>query len=261
MARDVRLAAWAPSDGVADPIARLVIRAEAEALAVLVPQLRQDGYAQALAGLPSLADRLRAWLGDRLIRETVTGAGERARRLADEHWATEVGRAAGRSVALDTRPSREVLQGWIANNTARIQGLRNTTLERLRADLETAALSQTRPQELAAQWERDGLPTRNGRLRGRATLIARDQLGTLAGQIAEHQQRALGLTEYMWDDRPAVSREQRPVHRGRRGGRYRWTGAPPGGHPGHAINCECRAVAVVELARLAEIQGDPFALP
>lgn len=258
MAREAKLKAWAPATGVADPMARLVIRAEREALALLLPELRQDSLASALLSLGAVGDSLRRWLSDRLILDTVTATGERAQRMADDHWAAEVSRAVGRDVVLDRTPSRAVLQGWIANNTARIQGLRNETLERIRSDLETAVLSQVRPQELAAQWERDGLPTRNGRLRGRATLIARDQLGTLASQIAEAQARALGLTEYMWDDRPAVSREQRPIHRGRRGARYKWTGAPPGGHPGREINCECRAVSVVSLDRLPQVIGDPF---
>ena len=164
-------------------------------------------------------------------------------------------------LALDTRPSRELLQAWIAQNTARIQGLRAETLVRLRGDLETAALSQVRPQDLAAKWEREGLPTRNGTLRGRATVIARDQLGTLAGQIAESQQRGLGLSEYMWDDRPGIRREQRLVHRGRRGARYQWESPPPGGHPGRAIACSCRAVAVVSLDRLEEFAPETIFEP
>ena len=139
--------------------------------------------------------------------------------------------------------------------------MRSHTITRIREDLETAILSGTRAEELAAQWEREGLPTLHGRLRGRANIIARDQLLTLAGQLARAQQEALGLVEYQWDDRPSLPRQHRLVHRGRRGARYRWDGPPPGGHPGEAIMCRCRAVAVVSLDRLAQIEGDPFELP
>jgi uncharacterized protein with gpF-like domain len=189
-------------------------------------------------------------LGDSTIHRVVSDTGERAREASERQWAEQVSRELGRSVALDTGPGRERLQAWIAENTARIQGLRNATLEQVRADLETAVLSQVRPEELAAHWERVGLPTRNGTLRGRALVIARDQLGTLAMQLAREQHAALGIERYRWDARLEVTRKHRKVHRGRHGAEYRWDAAPPGGHAGEAVCCYCRAVAVVDRAAL-----------
>jgi uncharacterized protein with gpF-like domain len=196
---------------------------------------------------------LLTWIGNDAIHSVVSDMGERIRAGSDASWRREVSSALGETVAMDTALTREMTQLWIAENTARIEGLRDETIRRMRDDIETAILSQANPDTLATKWVRDGLPTRNGNLRGRANVIARDQLGKLAGQIAEQQQRALGLTEYMWDDRPAVPRNQRAVHRGRRGARYKWDAAPPGGHPGHAILCGCRAVATVPLARLRAV--------
>ncbi len=180
----------------------------------------------------------------------VTDTGERAREASERQWAEQVSRELGRNVALDTGPGRERLQAWIAENTARIQGLRNATLEQVRADLETAVLSQVRPEELATHWERVGLPTGNGTLRGRALVIARDQLGTLAMQLAREQHAALGIERYRWDARLEVTRKHRKVHRGRHGAEYRWDAPPPGGHAGEAVCCYCRAVAVVDRAAL-----------
>jgi len=248
-----RLTAWVPPLALATPLVDLIVRAETKALDVIIPELRRDDLDDAEQSLDEVARTLLRWMGNDAIHSVVTDMGETTRSRSDAHWRGEVSGALGETVALETGLTRETAQLWIAENTARIEGLRDETIRRMRDDLETAVLSQTNPDTLAAKWVRDGLPTRNGNLRGRANVIARDQLGKLAGQVAEQQQRALGLTEYMWDDRPAVPRNQRAVHRGRRGARYRWDGAPPGGHPGHAIMCGCRAVASVPLAQLRSV--------
>jgi SPP1 gp7 family putative phage head morphogenesis protein len=185
-----------------------------------------------------------------MVAEIVGSTGERARAASESHWRSQVSRVAGLDVAMDNGPGRELLQAWIATNTARIQSLRNESLDRIRDDIETALLSQVRPEELAAKWMREGLPTLNGTLRGRATVIARDQIGKLAGQLAEQQQRALGITRYRWDAESGGSRRHRPVHLGRHGAVYEWNHPPPGGHPKHAVGCQCKAVAVVDPAEL-----------
>jgi SPP1 gp7 family putative phage head morphogenesis protein len=213
---------------------------------------RLDSITSALARVRSVLDRL---LGNATISRVVTGTGERAREASERLWAEQVSRELGQRYALDTGPGRERLQAWIAENTARIQGLRNATLEQVRADLETAVLSQVRPSELAAHWERVGLPTRNGTLRGRALVIARDQLGTLASQLAQEQQQALGVEEYDWDATFEVTRKHRAVHRGRHGARYRWDSPPPDGHPGRAVCCGCKPRAVVDRADLRKRFG------
>lgn len=213
---------------------------------------RLDSITSALARIRGVLDRM---LGNDTISRMVTDTGERARAASERQWAEQVSRELGRGVALDQRPGRERLQAWIAENTARIQGLRDATLEAVRADLETAVLSQVRPEELAAHWERVGLPTRNGTMRGRALVIARDQLGTLASQIAQEQQTALGIVEYDWDARFEITRKHRKVHRGRHGARYRWDSPPPGGHPGRAICCGCLARPVIDRAALRRAFG------
>jgi hypothetical protein len=213
---------------------------------------RLDSITSALSRVRSVLDRL---LGNATISRVVTDSGERAREASERQWAEQVSRELGQRVALDTGPGRERLQAWIAENTARIQGLRNATLEQVRADLETAVLSQVRPSELAAHWERVGLPTRNGTLRGRGLVIARDQLGTLASQLAQEQQQALGVEEYDWDATFEVTRKHRAVHRGRHGARYRWDAPPPDGHPGRAVCCGCKPRAVVDRATLRKRFG------
>lgn len=246
----MRLASWTPTDAHAAPLVELVQRAEVKVLEQLLAELRADSLSTALAILPRVRAVLERWLGGRVVAEALTDVGERARAAAERSWSEQVSRAVGRELALDTTPGRELLEAWVAENTARISGLRVETAKRLGADIETAIRSSTRPEELAAKWEREGVPTINGTLRGRAVVIARDQLGTLAGQIAEHQQRALGITHYVWDAARHVARTHRPEHAARHGQRFAWDSAPADGHPGRPILCQCRALADVDPVEL-----------
>lgn len=251
----MKLTPWTPTDAHAAPLVELVQRAEAKVLEELAPELRADSLASALRAFPRISAVLERWLGPKVVASTVEAVGEQARAASDREWAEQVSAAVGQRVALDTQPSRELLQAWIAENTARIQSLRNETLRRIRDDIETAVLSEARPEELAAKWQREGLPTLNGTMRGRATVIARDQLGKLAGQLAEHQQRALGISVYTWDVRPAISREHRREHLARAGRRFEWDHPPVDGHPGAAVLCRCRAVAEADQAALRRRLG------
>ncbi len=72
---------------------------------------------------------------------------------------------------------------------------------------------------------------------GRARAIARDQMGTLNGQLTEARHRELGITDYFWMTRrdPRV----RPVHRAREGRKFSYDNAPQGGHPGIDFGCRC----------------------
>jgi SPP1 gp7 family putative phage head morphogenesis protein len=250
-----RLKSWRPPDRLAAKLIRLIRRAELEVTKVLARELRADSVTGALAKLPELEAEFMRWLNDRQLLDAVTELGETSRAAADRQWARELTRAAGTPMAVDTLTSRMQTGLWIAANTSRLQGLRADTLTMIRADLETAARTGVSAEALAAHWELRGLPTTNGRLRGRALVIARDQLGKLAAQIAEAQTRTLGFTEYQWDDMPALARAQRDQHVVRRGKVFEWANPPPDGHPGHAINCRCRAVTVVSRARLREIEA------
>jgi len=250
-----KLTPWTPTDAHAAPLVDLITRAEAKTLEALTTELRADSLASALAAWPRVRATLERWLAPAMVSAVVTSTGEQARAASERAWAGQVSSALGQQVALDTSVGRQRLQAWIADNTARIESLRNESIARIRDDIETAVLSEARPEELAAKWEREGLPTLHGTLRGRAIVIARDQLGTLASQIAEHQQRALGVTHYTWDPMLSIPRKHRPVHLNRAGARYSWDSPPPGGHPGSEIMCSCRAVADVSAAQLRRRVG------
>lgn len=99
--------------------------------------------------------------------------------------------------------------------------------------------------------------------RGRARLIARDQASKMNGAMNEFRQRQAGITHYRWKSMndPPRAREN---HRARNGKVFAWDKPPSDGNPGKAINCRCRALAVlVETPEDAEelLPGDPSDMP
>lgn len=74
---------------------------------------------------------------------------------------------------------------------------------------------------------------------GKARQIARDQIGTLTGQLSEERQRELGIDGYFWMTR--LDPHVRPLHRAREGKRFAWDEPPSDGHPGIPYGCRCTA--------------------
>lgn len=86
--------------------------------------------------------------------------------------------------------------------------------------------------------------------RRRARFIARDQIGSLNGQLTQRRQTAAGVKNAIWRD----SRDERvrgnpdglypkakPSHWARNGMKFSWANPPEGGPPGIPPNCRCTA--------------------
>lgn len=87
-----------------------------------------------------------------------------------------------------------------------------------------------------------------------AMLIARDQIGTLNGQLTRARQLDVGITQYMW--RTSEDERVRPSHRVRDGKIYSWNKSPDDGAPGMPIQCRCVALPVINTNTL-RIGGIP----
>lgn len=80
--------------------------------------------------------------------------------------------------------------------------------------------------------------------RQRARLIARDQASKLNAAMNEYRQGQAGVTHYKWAT--VLDGRERPSHNANNGKIFPWARAPAKtGHPGHQINCRCRALAVI----------------
>lgn len=89
----------------------------------------------------------------------------------------------------------------------------------------------------------------------RATLIARDQIGKLNGQLTRLRQENIGVKSYIW--RGMLDERERERHVEREGKQFNWDEPPEDGHPGQPILCRCYAEAV--LPDFDELQGVIYA--
>ena len=132
-------------------------------------------------------------------------------------------------------------------NLRLIKSLPTQYVEQLRGKFTEAVRKGTRWEEVAKEIQRD-LPDK---LRNRAKLIARDQIGKLNGQLTKLRQRNIGVTHYIW--RGMLDERERQLHVDREGEKFAWDNPPEDGHPGEAILCRCYAEAVFpDAEKLAE---------
>jgi len=82
----------------------------------------------------------------------------------------------------------------------------------------------------------------------RCKRIARDQVGSLNGQLSRLRNEALGVTAYIWrtmrdrrvrGDPDGAYPKADPSHYDREGKRFTYTDPPEGGHPGADYECRC----------------------
>lgn len=98
--------------------------------------------------------------------------------------------------------------------------------------------------------------------RNRARLIARDQASKLNAAMNQYRQEQAGITSYKWST--ILDGRERPAHHARNGKIFSWDKPPYDGAPGQAINCRCRALAIIPddedgeptAASEEEIEGD-----
>lgn len=92
--------------------------------------------------------------------------------------------------------------------------------------------------------------------RTRARLIARDQASKLNGAMNEFRQTQAGISHFKW--RTILDGRERPEHHAKNGKVYPWAKGVE--KPGQAINCRCRALAVLtdEPEALAELPDEPL---
>lgn len=170
-----------------------------------------------------------------------------ASKAVDRHNASanykEIGKALGIDVVRSQEFSGPILKDWVAANSDLIQSVRESAIYGMRADIEAAFEKGMRWEELRDRWVERGLPLEFGTLEGRASVIARTEVGKLNARLTEARQRDLGVDEFVW--RTVGDLRVRDEHRARNGKRYTWDGADL--KPGEAVQCRCQAEAVLDL--------------
>lgn len=138
---------------------------------------------------------------------------------------------------------------WASANARLIKNLAEEHVDRV-ADLAADAVRHgSRASVLAAN-----LRASTGITARRAKLVARDQIATLQGQVAQARQTRLGIERYRW--RTAGDARVRTSHAAREGKIFSWEAPPADGHPGVPINCRCHPEPVLDDVLLALSRGE-----
>ena len=120
-------------------------------------------------------------------------------------------------------------------------------IERITSEgFKTGALTR----DIASQIE-----TAGGVSQKRAFFIARDQMGSLNGDLTRYRQTNVGIDSYVWHT--SGDSRVRLAHARRSGETFRWDSPPFDGHPGKPANCRCVALPVIDLDRIS-VAGMPI---
>lgn len=132
---------------------------------------------------------------------------------------------------------------WAQENVKLIKSVESQYFERISNIMSNAVRNGTMTDDIA-----DAITDQTGISERRAQLIARDQIGTLNGQLTKQRQTNVGISQYIW--RTSEDRRVRPRHRARDGETFSWDNQPDDGHPGIPISCRCVALPIIDTDNL-----------
>jgi SPP1 gp7 family putative phage head morphogenesis protein len=148
------------------------------------------------------------------------------------------------------------------------------------AAVEASSLIKSIPQQYAEEIQKavlrnyHGIPFPEGRdlaeeiehrfgvTRERAIIIARDQTAKINSAVTRARCLDIGAKFYVWRTMEDLRVVGNPIglyprgnklhgnHYARHGQEFNWESPPSDGHPGHAINCRCVAVPIIETGKL-----------
>lgn len=192
-----------------------------------------------------------------------------ARRIAENtsrYQRKQIARQAQASLGVDilTRDRKlpGIIDGFAAENVALITSIPYRFADEMERMVTRAATSGTRVEELA-----ENINQRWGVNENHATLIARDQLGKIYGQINHARQQELGVRRFIWrtvnDERVRDGTEGPQDHARLEGTEHDYDDPPDTGTgpalPGEDIQCRCYAEPIFGdvLAELEALEALP----
>lgn len=197
--------------------------------------------------LKALADRLRVQLDDQAPDEQVM-ANVAASRVSEwnlKQWRGLVKSSLGVDLFSHEPWLGSMLKSWATENAQLISTLEDDAVKQVATWTQKGIRQGWRWEDIAQQVE-----DRFDVSRSRARFIARDQVGTLNGELTQARQTQAGVSGYYWET--ALDERVRgnptgkyphavPSHWARQGKRFTWDDAPVDGSPGKPPNCRCWA--------------------
>ncbi len=151
-----------------------------------------------------------------------------------------------------------IVQKWVSDNVNKIKSIPQETLGNMEQILLEGYEGQKTIRTIAKE-----LQDAYGMSRSKAKAIARDQMGTLSGQITEMQQRDAGITKYKWSS--SNDERVRDCHAEFNGHIFEWDNPPEEWYdtksrgrvytgkyfnPGQSYGCRCVAIPVFDYDNL-----------
>ncbi len=167
-------------------------------------------------------------------------------------------KSVNRVLGLSFTPEVEGLfEQFIVHNTNLIKSIAGKALQQAELEISKAGNVGLRHEVL-----RENLIKKLGISRKKASLIARDQMLKLNGQIARETHKQAGIEEYIWTS--SGDDDVRETHEELDGQKFSYNKGPEltgGLHPGEEINCRCTAYPVVPFLDPDRPERNPLAFP
>ena len=136
----------------------------------------------------------------------------------------------------------DTLEQFTEDNVSRINTVSSTVFPDIQRTVANGYRSGLRANDIASEIVRQ-----LGVAETRAAFWARDQIGSLNGQLTRNRQKSIGVEQYIW--RTSLDERVRETHRQLEGTVQSWDDPPTVGarqvHPGEDYNCRCTADPVI----------------
>ena len=202
----------------------------------------ESGRARRL--IDEATDRMRASIQPREIEQLARKFADRTQKWQGEQLRKQTRAALGADVFVSDKRVPAIVEHFVTQNVVLIRAVPEEIAIGV-AKLSTQAFSSGMPHpELAKHIE-----ARFDVGESRARLIARDQIGKLAGQVNAARQQSIGITQFVW--RTVGDERVREEHDELDGESFSYDDPPDEGLPGEPIQCRCSAEPVFD-----DILGD-----
>lgn len=197
-----------------------------------------------------LIEQARRAIGAGLNPHTLDGLARRyaqaTTRFQKEQLGRQVRAAIGVDIVTNDRFVPAMIEHFAAANAALIKSLANRSVDDIEKIVGRAFTTGARAEDVDTD-----IADRYGVTERHARMIARDQIGSLNGQVNASRQRELGIAKFVW--RSMEDERVRPEHEVLDGQVFSYDDPPAEGLPGEPVLCRCGAEPVFDelLAQLA----------
>ena len=222
------------------PAIKEIYRREREA------NVRTDSKEDLITAITTVFDRMQVKVANRCeafgLRRKLENLANLTRKLTVKEWKKAIRATLGIDIRDDYYLGdfyREALEAWVDENVSLIKTIPTDSLGRMKSIIEEGYTSGRTTTKMVRQ-----IQAAYGTSKRHATLIARDQIAKLNGNIQKAQQQDAGITEYKWCT--CGDGRVRSSHRRLNGKVFKWSDPPVTDdgrkcHPGEDYQCRCIA--------------------